>query len=40
MDEQKPDPAVPLDGDATVRAPAREVVFNRYELVAELGKGG
>jgi formylglycine-generating enzyme required for sulfatase activity len=40
MDEQKPDPSASLDGDATVRAPAREVVFNRYELVAELGKGG
>src|SRR5882724_5994440 len=40
MDEQPPVPPVPSDESETVRAPAREVVFNRYELVAELGKGG
>jgi serine/threonine protein kinase/formylglycine-generating enzyme required for sulfatase activity len=40
MDDPKPAPADSPDPDATVRAPAREVVFNRYELVAELGKGG
>jgi hypothetical protein len=29
------------DGDAaTVRAPKKEVVFSRYELQSELGKGG
>ncbi|HNC24223.1 MAG TPA: serine/threonine-protein kinase, partial [Opitutaceae bacterium] len=40
MAETPPTPNVPADEGATVRAPAPEVVFNRYDLLSELGKGG
>jgi formylglycine-generating enzyme required for sulfatase activity len=40
MEDNQPEKNVPLDESATVRAPAPEVVFNRYNLLAELGKGG
>ncbi|MDB6169982.1 MAG: hypothetical protein JWM88_2846, partial [Verrucomicrobia bacterium] len=38
MEANTPSPAA--DEGATVRAPAPEVVFNRYDLLSELGKGG
>ena len=40
MDDNKSTPPQPVDEGATVRAPAPEVVFNRYDLLSELGKGG
>ncbi|MBS0661926.1 MAG: SUMF1/EgtB/PvdO family nonheme iron enzyme [Verrucomicrobia bacterium] len=40
MAETPPTPNLPADEGATVRAPAPEVVFNRYDLLSELGKGG
>jgi len=40
MQENQPTPNNPIDEGATVRAPAPEVVFNRYDLLSELGKGG
>ena len=39
MEEDKPTQRVPADG-AAAKAPKKEVVFNRYELLGELGKGG
>ena len=40
MDDNKANPRDSADDSATVRAPAKEVVFGRYELLSELGKGG
>ncbi|MDB6127573.1 MAG: Serine/threonine-protein kinase PrkC [Verrucomicrobia bacterium] len=40
MDTNTPTPPESVDEGATVRAPAPEVVFNRYDLLSELGKGG
>jgi serine/threonine protein kinase len=40
MDDNKPNEQQPADNGATVRTPAKELVFNRYELLSELGKGG
>ena len=41
MDDNQPTVRVQRDeGDSpTVRKPKREIVFNRYELQSELGKG-
>ncbi|MGA2443940.1 MAG: bifunctional serine/threonine-protein kinase/formylglycine-generating enzyme family protein [Opitutaceae bacterium] len=40
MDDNKPNQRESADDSETVRAPAKEVVFGRYELLTELGKGG
>lgn len=41
MDDNFPTQRTPQDGDSpTVRSPKKEVVFSRYELQNELGKGG
>ena len=40
MDDDRPTQRVSSDDNETVRTPKKEVVFDRYELVNELGKGG
>jgi serine/threonine protein kinase/formylglycine-generating enzyme required for sulfatase activity len=40
MNDDLPTQRVSADDRATVRAPKKEVVFKRYELVCELGRGG
>jgi formylglycine-generating enzyme required for sulfatase activity len=40
MDDNKANQRESADDSETVRAPAKEVVFGRYELLSELGKGG
>ena len=40
MDDNKANQRESADDSATVRAPAKEVMFGRYELLSELGKGG
>ena len=40
MDDDKPTQRASADDNETVRTPKREVVFDRYELLSELGKGG
>ena len=40
MDENKANQRRSADDSETVRAPANEIVFGRYELLSELGKGG
>ena len=40
MDDNKANQRESTDDSETVRAPAKEVVFGRYELLSELGKGG
>jgi hypothetical protein len=40
MDDDKPTQRVPADGADAAKSPQKEVVFNRYELLGELGKGG
>jgi serine/threonine protein kinase/formylglycine-generating enzyme required for sulfatase activity len=40
MDDNKENQRESADDSDTVRAPAKEVVFGRYELLSELGKGG
>lgn len=40
MDDNKPNQRESADDSETVRTPAKEVVFGRYELLTELGKGG
>ena len=40
MDDNKANQRESADDSETVRTPAKEVVFGRYELLSELGKGG
>jgi formylglycine-generating enzyme required for sulfatase activity len=40
MDDDKPTQRASADDNETVRTPKKEVVFDRYELLSELGKGG
>ncbi len=40
MEEDKPTQRVPADAAGAASPPKKEVVFNRYELLGELGKGG